>query len=208
MEAYNYWSQDTSESIEHHGIKGQKWGVRRYQNEDGSWTTAGLYRRGIQSRLRSAKKTKAQTDEIFNTLSPHKKELLGSEKDAKEMWGIDDSELILKRYIQKCGKIPVSVLDIVSTYYLGGQDHTGKAFVVLATREGYEGKGYASKNVEKALKWVNNHKKLVKELNWTYNTTNLTSKHLAEKYGFTIDLNRTWVADLATYEVGVKKLSP
>ena len=25
----------------HHGIKGQKWGVRRYQNKDGSLTTAG-----------------------------------------------------------------------------------------------------------------------------------------------------------------------
>ena len=25
----------------HHGIKGQKWGVRRYQNEDGTYTDAG-----------------------------------------------------------------------------------------------------------------------------------------------------------------------
>lgn len=29
----------------HHGIKGQKWGVRRYQNEDGSLTEAGKRRR-------------------------------------------------------------------------------------------------------------------------------------------------------------------
>ena len=29
----------------HYGIKGMKWGVRRYQNEDGTLTTAGKYRR-------------------------------------------------------------------------------------------------------------------------------------------------------------------
>lgn len=28
----------------HHGILGQKWGIRRYQNPDGSWTTEGLAR--------------------------------------------------------------------------------------------------------------------------------------------------------------------
>ena len=31
----------------HHGVKGQKWGVRRYQNKDGSLTTAGKRRNKI-----------------------------------------------------------------------------------------------------------------------------------------------------------------
>ena len=31
-------------NLYHHGIKGQKWGVRRYQNEDGSLTEAGKRR--------------------------------------------------------------------------------------------------------------------------------------------------------------------
>lgn len=31
----------------HHGIKGQKWGVRRFQNSDGSYTSAGKKRRLI-----------------------------------------------------------------------------------------------------------------------------------------------------------------
>lgn len=33
------------EYLAHHGIKGQKWGIRRYQNEDGSLTEAGKKRR-------------------------------------------------------------------------------------------------------------------------------------------------------------------
>jgi len=33
--------------IAHHGIKGQKWGIRRYQNSDGTLTAAGRARYGI-----------------------------------------------------------------------------------------------------------------------------------------------------------------
>lgn len=33
----------------HHGIKGQKWGIRRYQNEDGTLTSEGKKRYGYDS---------------------------------------------------------------------------------------------------------------------------------------------------------------
>ena len=33
-----------STELYHHGIKGQRWGIRRYQNPDGTYTEAGLKR--------------------------------------------------------------------------------------------------------------------------------------------------------------------
>ena len=35
---------DKMNDLCHHGVKGQKWGVRRYQNADGSLTPAGKKR--------------------------------------------------------------------------------------------------------------------------------------------------------------------
>lgn len=38
------WNYISYTDLYHHGIKGQKWGVRRYQNKDGSLTPAGQKR--------------------------------------------------------------------------------------------------------------------------------------------------------------------
>ena len=39
-------SKYNTDVLYHHGIKGQKWGIRRYQNEDGTLTEAGKRRLG------------------------------------------------------------------------------------------------------------------------------------------------------------------
>lgn len=38
------WAYNNSLSLAHHGIKGQRWGVRRFQNANGSLTSAGKKR--------------------------------------------------------------------------------------------------------------------------------------------------------------------
>lgn len=43
----------------HHGIRGQKWGVRRFQNPDGTLTAAGKIRYGVGSKKQKTEKTDA-----------------------------------------------------------------------------------------------------------------------------------------------------
>ena len=55
----------TDEYLEHHGIKGMHWGVRKYQNADGSLTTAGKRRAAMdqksQELFKKANKVEAKS---------------------------------------------------------------------------------------------------------------------------------------------------
>ena len=49
----------SDDELYHYGIKGQKWGIRRYQNKDGSLTAAGKKRRSSSDEVRNM-----STDEL------------------------------------------------------------------------------------------------------------------------------------------------
>jgi hypothetical protein len=56
MIMYNPYSYE----LYHHGILGQKWGVRKYQYEDGSLTQEGRKRYGLGDRIRDFKEKRKE----------------------------------------------------------------------------------------------------------------------------------------------------
>lgn len=64
---------DTSQAIEHHGIKGQKWGVRRFQNKDGSLTPAGKKRSSDGSNSKQKNKNSSVKGKNSKSASSSKK---------------------------------------------------------------------------------------------------------------------------------------
>lgn len=63
-----YEKPSPQDCLAHYGIKGMKWGVRRYQNYDGSYTKKGLERyRKAESDYENAKTKAAETKSAYKS---------------------------------------------------------------------------------------------------------------------------------------------
>ena len=96
------------EYLAHHGILGQKWGVRRYQNKDGTLTEDGKKRYGSSSSdVKTARKEnrKAKQESIKKAVSKYSKaydEASNMSDSADEKWRA------AREQYEKLGKTRVS----------------------------------------------------------------------------------------------------
>ena len=128
-------SYTPSSQMMHYGVKGMKWGVRRYQNKDGSLTTAGKKRLAKSVQKAANKDTtfagrKQLNDGIYEDLmtnyssqmSKHVKNILAAKKQYADSYRPNrpyGSDAAFENYIKACrsavddilgefGKLPVS----------------------------------------------------------------------------------------------------
>ena len=171
------------EDISHYGIKGMQWGIRRFQNPDGSLTPEGRKRLQARNNVIRNRQYTDDVNQIVRTLSKIEKEKLGAPLHKDWIEKDYENEIVsskAKTFVSKIGDTPISFVEIWTN---GGR--TGH--IALATRSGeeYRGKGYASKEVKKAIEWVERYgKKSIDELEWSAREDNISSQKLAEKYGF------------------------
>lgn len=182
MDQLNLEHSDVEDHLEHHGILGQKWGVRRYQNKDGTRTAEGKKLEHYRRRTVRELKNVDDVNKIVASLPREEQLALGVGRDDKE-WIPKDrraeiSSNIAKTFIEYDGDEPVSMLEI---WDIGD----GKADIALATNPKYRGTGVTSKNIKAAVNWFNSgNNKEFDQLQWNNLKMNPKSGQIAEHYGF------------------------
>lgn len=133
--------------ISHHGIKGQKWGIRRFQNEDGSLTEAGKKRLERKDKQWAKRNQNRITNSVYKK---SKKEISKYQRKVLDKQYSSNGKRYMNAYNQKLAEIMNSNVGDYSS-------PSGKVVRFVAKRGEYgvymalASEGYDMKNVKQGV---------------------------------------------------------
>lgn len=173
MENYN--------ELYHHGIKGMKWGIRRYQNKDGSLTPKGKKRRSLKQVIKdhkTAKKRKEALEKARQVKAEKKvQEQTLAEKKAKILNSTDPKEIYENRHLLTYNELNDRVNRINLESNLANK---------IPQEQVQTGLDKVNSMMRKTSDTINNATNLYKKVDDAYTTVTNSGigKALAKKLGF------------------------
>lgn len=124
-------------TLQHHGIKGMKWGIRRYQNKDGSLTPEGRKRYSDDQSYRVKNMTDQELRDRINRLQLEKqyKSLLEPSGQNK----VNKGKAFVQNVLETSGK---NIATQLATYAMGTlvNKYIGKGKQIVNPKKGQKDK--------------------------------------------------------------------
>lgn len=178
--------------LQHYGVKGQRWGVRRFQNKDGTRTSLG------KQQLKAVRKARNEEgirqvyrslgDKDFDLLDYSKEDVAGFKKD--DFKDLGQRHTIYDQYNRvRYDKNGDAVGYIAATGFKTstgqGKAIVNKLSVDLAVSSNHRGKGYGSELAKDFIRWYDKHGSKDYDLaEWYAREENIASQKAAERAGF------------------------